>query len=311
MRLSRRIVPHRQGQRDREPDASLGFLLDHGMTGCRKALASFVISRNDDRGAVARAPPSRRSRRRASSSSPRSGRSTARATRTTTSARRLFLELLGRVEENAREFGNPAVIATEAELRAFAYDFWHRAWRPKPVKRNEPIAIALRPLVAYWRDQVVREDALRHDLVRDQGASNARKMKDALLKPNLSDNFRFVSTQDGFSFSEQLGAVSTFDWCFRFRRSGNENRKPLRRLALRCAVPPRRVSTSHCVRVRRCDSRSVNKSRAGKSRGQMYLPLQLSARIACYCAVRAPPDCLDGSIEFFRPCAAVVAAARS
>jgi len=116
----------------------------------------------------------------------------------------LLFEFMTRVETHTIEFGNPAVVASEAGVQSFAYDVWHRIWRKREAKRNDPITMAPRAIVNYWRDQVVSGDALRHELVRKLGAAEARKRKDPLLKPHISKGFRFTSGLDGFSFSEDF-----------------------------------------------------------------------------------------------------------
>lgn len=116
----------------------------------------------------------------------------------------ILFAFLRRLEDHARWFGNPALIGSEPAIQAFAYDVWYDEWREKVVKRNEPVTMAPLPLVKYWRDQVVRPDALRHDLVREFGIAGAAKRKDPLLKPFPSGGFRFTPAPNGFSFTERV-----------------------------------------------------------------------------------------------------------
>lgn len=129
----------------------------------------------------------------------------------------ILMALLRRVEDHAVLFGNPAVTGSEAAVQAFAYDVWYGEWREKPVKRNEPVTMTVMALVKYWRDQVVRPDASRHDLVRKYGVTEAAERRDPLLKPFPSPRFSFAPAPNGFSFTERVdpsptGQPDTVTW---------------------------------------------------------------------------------------------------
>jgi hypothetical protein len=129
----------------------------------------------------------------------------------------ILFALLRRLEEHTLRFGNPAVLGSEPGVQAFSYDVWFHEWRAKPVKRNEPVNMEMVPLAKYWRDQVVRPEASRHDLVRRYGVREAAKRKNPLLKPFPSPRFGFASAPNGFSFTEHVepsptGQPDTVTW---------------------------------------------------------------------------------------------------